>query len=107
MLIDGGRSAAESAAAASALGLQNTGVVEPEVLEVWPEHWPAVRLFSAMGTQWSVGMAGPTGLRYEAIPFILRMQGVAEDQWLEVFDGLRTMEAEALRYFAERREQKE
>jgi len=104
--MDGGRQAAESAAAASALGLTATGYVEPETLDIWPEHWTAVQAFIRLGTQWQVGMGGPIGLRYEAIPVVLGMMRVPRGEWPQAFDGLRVMEGEALRVFAERRDDK-
>jgi hypothetical protein len=79
------------------------GFVEPEVLDVWPEHWQAVHVFAAMGTQWNVGMAGPIGLRYEALPLVMKMRRVPREDRPQVFDCLRVMEGEALRVFAERR----
>lgn len=60
-----------------------------------------------MGTQWNVGMAGPIGMRYEALPVVLDMTEVARDEWPQVFECLRIMESEALAYFAERRADKD
>ena len=81
--------------------------MEIEPLGVWPEHWDAVLAFMALGTQWNVGMAGPIGLRYEVIPIVLRMQGVRRQDWPHVFECIRVMEGEALRFFAERRAEKD
>lgn len=65
-----------------------------------------MQAFVRLGTQWQVGMGGPIGLRYEAIPIVLRLQGVPRGDWPHVFDCLRVLEAEALRVFAERQEQR-
>ena len=65
-----------------------------------------MQAFIRMGTQWSVGMSGPIGLRYEVIPVVLRMQGTPRNEWPQVFDCLRVLEGEALRVFAERQESK-
>ena len=81
--------------------------VEEGSVDVWPEHWTAVSAFSAMGTQWTVGMGGPIGLRYEALPVVLEMITVPRDEWPQVFACLRIMESEALAYFAERRAQRD
>lgn len=54
-----------------------------------------MKLFVALGTQWRVGMAGATGLDYAAIPVAARALRLRVTE--KVFDGLRTMEAEALR----------
>lgn len=91
--------------ALAAFGLKRDGP-EPEdaAFEVWPENWPAVQVFVALGTQWTVGMAGSTGLRYEVLPFVLEMQGVARDEWPELFAQIRLCESEALKLFAERRD---
>lgn len=34
---------------------------------VWDENWEAVSMFLRMQTQWTVSMAGYTGLRYEVL----------------------------------------
>ena len=56
-----------------------------------------------MVTQWAVGMNGPIGLRYEAMALVMRVRGVPRAEWPAVFDRVRVMEAETLKYFAERR----
>lgn len=75
----------------------------PAALEVWPQNWPAVRLFLAMQTQWRrAGMTGvPTGLDYAALPVAaralrLRLTG-------DVLRRLQVIEAEALAALAEAR----
>lgn len=75
--------------------LRGVIAVQSQAVEVWPENWQAFEVFSRLGTQWSVSMGGPTGLRYEAIyPLIDRMCG--RDDWLQMFDDLQTMERAAL-----------
>lgn len=66
-------------------------------LDIWPENWPALLVYDAMRTQWSVGMAGAIGLRYEALPLALEMQGIARADWPDTIAGVRAMEAETLR----------
>ena len=39
---------------------------ESEPLEVWPEHWDAVRLFKACDSQWTVHL-GMTALYYQGL----------------------------------------
>ncbi len=34
---------------------------------VWDENWDSVSMFLRMQTQWTVSMAGYTGLRYEVL----------------------------------------
>lgn len=65
-------------------------------VEVWPDIWPVVVLFTALTTQWRIGPAGPTGLDYSALPFVMRMHGIARDKWPDTLDALRVMEIEAL-----------
>lgn len=42
------------------------GAEETEPLEVWPEHWDAVRLFQVCDTQWSLHV-GMGGLYYQGL----------------------------------------
>jgi hypothetical protein len=98
------RDAATEDEALAAFGVKREGPPPADaVFRVWPEHWEAFRLFVAMSTQWNVGMNGPTGLRYESIPTVLRLRAIPRADWLLIFEQMRTMESEALKYFAERR----
>jgi hypothetical protein len=71
---------------------------------VWPENWTALVVFSRVQTQWSVGVAGPIGLRSEALAFELEISGVPREQWAEVVAGVRLMERETLRLYRESRD---
>ena len=62
--------------------------------EVLPENWEAVQMFMRCQTQWRVGMAGPIGLDYGAVNWLLRLYEV-EDQ-RSVLEDLQTMEAAVL-----------
>lgn len=75
--------------------------IEEEVVEVWPDVWPAFRLFDAMGTQWRMGPCGPSGLDYAAIPALASMLGIKRRDLTEIFPDLRIMEVEALAVMAE------
>ena len=55
-----------------------------------------MNVFVAMSTQWRVGMSGATGLDYNALPVVMRMNGVRPADRASVFDGVRTMEDTAL-----------
>lgn len=70
-------------------------------MEVWPDAWPAFRLFDAMGTQWRVGPSGYTGLDYTAIPATAAMLGIKRRDLTDIFPDLRVMEVEALAVMAE------
>lgn len=67
-----------------------------QVVECWPENWPAWLFFMRVRTQWTVGVNGPTGLRYEAIYPLLDREFPARADWQTMFDDLQTMEAAAL-----------
>ncbi len=70
---------------------------------VWPENLPAVNTFIAMSTQWRTGAMGATGLDYNALPAVMRLSGLPRCEWPDAFDGVRIMEAEALKIMGERR----
>ncbi|QRI87836.1 DUF1799 domain-containing protein [Pseudomonas putida] len=70
--------------------------IEEEVVEVWPDAWPAFRLFDAMGTQWRVGHGGASGLDYTAIPATASMLGIKRRDLTDIFPDLRVLEVEAL-----------
>lgn len=65
-------------------------------VEIWPENVQAYELFCAMDTQWRIGMAGPTGLDYAALPMALRMIGAARADWQQLMADIRVMESAAL-----------
>ena len=65
-------------------------------VEVWPENWPAFRLFNAMSTHWRTGACGATGLDYTAITSVAELIGMKKKQLREIFPDLQVMEAEAL-----------
>lgn len=65
-------------------------------VEVWPENWPAVQLFAALGTQWRIAHCGRTGLDYNALPVVMRLQQIPRAHWPDLFDAIRTMEDAAL-----------
>ncbi len=72
-------------------------------VELWPENMTTVEVFASMTTQWQTGMNGPTGLRYEALPVVLDLLGIAAPARRDVFDGLRVMERAALAEMREAR----
>lgn len=72
-----------------------------DTVGIYPDNDAAVDVFVALGTQWRVGMGGPTGLDYAALPAVLRLRGVPRADWPDTFDCVRVMEAEALRVMHE------
>jgi hypothetical protein len=103
--LQGAPDAAEQQAAAQAFGLA-LEMPAPAAVPVWPDCWAAVQCFCGMATQWRMGVNGATGLDYAVLPVVLRLQRVPRADWAEVFEGLRVMEAEALRCLDRRREGK-
>ncbi|MGZ8132540.1 DUF1799 domain-containing protein [Bordetella bronchiseptica] len=67
------------------------------VIELWPENVAPKVVFEAMGSQWRIGFAGPTGLDYGALAGVMRLLRVPDDAEVDVFDGVRVMESAALR----------
>jgi len=67
---------------------------------VWEENWPAVSLFLGLSTQWVVqlGMAGLVylGLNYVAVKSTVELELIPQEQWPDLFHGLRVMERAAL-----------
>ncbi|WP_292041438.1 DUF1799 domain-containing protein [Massilia sp. UBA6681] len=85
--------------APSAAELAAAGLTEDDLdigADIWPENLQAYELFSALRTQWRVGMAGATGLDYNAVPTVLRLQGVPRADWSQLFEDIRVMESAAL-----------
>ena len=75
---------------------------EPQDTECWPDNWPALQVFSALGTQWSVAYGGYVGLRYEALQPVFDACGIKKKARAELFHALRIMENEALSVINER-----
>ncbi|WP_228732872.1 DUF1799 domain-containing protein [Klebsiella aerogenes] len=67
---------------------------DDEVIEVWPDCWPAFCVFQGCATQWRTGMAGPTGLDYNVLPWLMKIHGI-EDEAAALKD-IRLMERVAL-----------
>ena len=70
-----------------------------ETVEVWPDNWPAWRLFRDCSTQWrTAGMTGVhVGLVYVPLFNLLDIQGLSSDDWRQTFDDIRALESEALK----------
>ena len=79
---------------------------EGEEFEVWPENWRVFVLFSRLQTQWSVGMSGATGLRYEAVYPLLDREAQGAEDWQQLFDDLQTLEGTALKQMSDNRSDK-
>lgn len=73
-----------------------------EVVEVWPENWPAYALFSFMRTQWRVGMAGATGLDYVPLHRKMDRMELSPDQYDDLEADIQAMEFAALNAMSDR-----
>ena len=91
----------DEAAAAWGLVLERPAAEPEPAVEIWAEHWPAVRLFGAMQTQWRHSPASRSGLDYSALPVVEKRLGLSGRRARTAFDHLRVMEAEALLFFSE------
>jgi hypothetical protein len=91
-----GGAAATDPDALQAFGIPAAAVeaAEEEAFEVLPDCVASVRAFYAMGTQWArAGMdAARVGLRYEALPVILKLHRVPAADRHQVFEDIRIME---------------
>jgi len=67
-----------------------------EVVEIWPENWPAYALFSFMRTQWRVGAMGATGLDYGPMHRKMDRMELSPDEYDDLEADLQTMEFAAL-----------
>ena len=82
---------------AAALGLTLEEASGPPI-EVLPDTMRSVLVFDDLGSQWIYAGAGgvPTGIVYASIEPVLRVRRIAAEDWPEVFDDIRVMEAAAL-----------
>lgn len=72
--------------------------------QLWAEHWPAVQLFDATLTQWTVGPSGRrVGLRNESVAATMDLMDAFADmpaeRRREVFADLQVMELIALEHW--------
>jgi hypothetical protein len=68
---------------------------------VWPENYQAVMLFTRLGTQWRIGMAGPTGLDYCAVLALIDRMGLDKAASDEIFEDVCHLEQAALKVIRE------
>lgn len=85
-----------------AIGLTLDDVSDQSVTDIWPENALAFDVFCRCRSQWFIGPGGPTGLRYESLPFIFKMAGVPKKKYKDLFQAVQVMESEALRIMINR-----
>ena len=78
------------------LGLTREDVAATEVVDIWPDNFESVCLFTDLLTQWRVGVNGLTGLDYTAVVSLFHLRRVRGERRAEIFDDLRVMEAAVL-----------
>jgi hypothetical protein len=87
--------------------------VEPACCEIWPENLTTLRMFLAMATQWDLavfeGEAVRTNLKYTALPVVRSgmRRKISGKEWPDIFEGIRSMEAAALKVIRERFQEKQ
>lgn len=86
------------------VGFDLFGLAQESEVLVWPENELAFDTFSRLRTQWRVGMAGPTGLDYNAAFSLIDRLGLSRKKAAALFDDVQTMEYEAIQAMAENRE---
>lgn len=67
-----------------------------EVVEVWPENWPAWDLFVGLQTQWRIAPGGFTGLDYTVLNRELDDLELPRDERAQMKRDIQTMEYAAL-----------
>ena len=70
---------------------------QDEDCAVWPDNWQTVEVFDALSTQWQGGFGGISGLRYEALPVVMRLMGIPKADRRDVFEDIRILEQETLK----------
>jgi len=88
----------------AAFGLCTDEQVEDGSPGVYLQNWPAVVVFTALGTQWDFTFSGQrSGIRYASIPPMLEMMGIERGEWPELFESIRIMESAALAVWGARK----
>lgn len=76
---------------------------EPPQFVLWPEHVRSLRAWLLIQTQWSVGMAGRTGINYGSAVPLLQARGLGGSRLARVVADLQVMELAALEEFGKQR----
>ncbi|MCO6551005.1 MULTISPECIES: DUF1799 domain-containing protein [unclassified Gilliamella] len=66
-----------------------------EYVEIWQDNLDVFKLFKAMSTQWRTSMGGVTGLDYNCLPWVMKVNNIAENE--TIFNDIQIMESEALK----------
>ncbi len=88
----------------AAFGLKPEALVAPVALAVWAENWLAFQVLRRMLTQLNMApMGGVIGLRYEALPVVLRACQIPRADLPEVMDCLQLMERHMVKLLNDRK----
>lgn len=68
----------------------------PPEVELWPENWPAIQLFTRLSTQWRVGPGGPIGLDYNVLFHEMDHMGLEKEPYDDLLAQVRVIETTAL-----------
>lgn len=68
----------------------------PPSVDLWPENWPPIQIFTRLSTQWRVGAGGPVGLDYNVVFHELDRKGLADDEYDDMMAAIRVIESTAL-----------
>lgn len=75
---------------------------EPPEVYLWPCNAAVWGLWERVQTQWDVGMAGPTGLRYEGVRVVMGFCGLPKKERAWAFECIQAMERAVLGVLADR-----
>ena len=84
------------------MGIELPEPEQAEHYEVEPDAWPALQLFPMVQTQWRSGPSGLLGLDYNAVRWVMELQGITEP--LATLDDLQVIEARVVEIVNERAE---
>jgi hypothetical protein len=90
------RSDGDAASATNSFEATLMAAQASEVVEVWPENWPAFELFAYMQTQWRMGMGGPTGLDYNVLLHKMDRMRLSSADYEQMEADVQVMEHAAL-----------
>lgn len=77
--------------------------VDEDEFWLWPDNEDAFQLWLTLQSQWTIGMAGPTGLNYAGVEACMRMQGIRASRQREFFRLIQVMEQAALDEWSSKR----
>lgn len=76
-------------------------------MEAWPENEAALHLFRALGTQWRIGVSGPTGLDHNVLLARLDRMQLTDAEREQLDADVRVMEHQALETISDERDKRE